>query len=65
VDSLACDSFPDAIARGFDLAARFVEDRAIEAGETSSPEHLIKAIRIVEELRTATLGHHDKPRHGI
>jgi hypothetical protein len=57
--------FPDAIARGFDLAARFVEDRAIEAGETSPPEHLVKALRVVEELRTASLGRHNKPRHGV
>lgn len=55
--------FADAIARGFDNAASFVENMAIQAGEASPPEHLVKALRIVEELRTASLGRHDQPRH--
>ena len=57
--------FTDAIARGFDRAARHVEDLAIQAGETVPPEHLVKALRIVEELRTASIGRHDKPRHVV
>jgi hypothetical protein len=57
--------FADAIARGFDNAASLVENIAIKVGEASPPEHLVKALRIVEELRTVSLGHHDKPRHGV
>ena len=50
-----------AISRGFDNAARQVEDMAIQAGESVRPEHLVKAIRVVEELRTASLGYSGKP----
>jgi hypothetical protein len=57
--------FADAIGRGFDNAASLVENLAIKVGEASPPEHLVKALRIVEELRTASLRGHDKPRHGV
>ena len=58
-------SLRDAIARGFDNAASFAENVAIQAGKNASPEHLVKAVDIIETLRTATLGKHDKPRHGV
>ena len=57
--------FYDAIKLGFDNGASEAEDLAIRFGKAASPEHLVKAIRIIEELRTATLGNHDKPRHGV
>ena len=57
--------FYDAIKLGFDDSASKTEDIAIRFGKAASPDHLVKAIRIVEELRTATLGNHDKPRHSI
>jgi hypothetical protein len=50
-----------AISRGFDNAARQVEDSAIQAGKSVPPEHLVKALRIVEDLRTATVGYSGKP----
>jgi hypothetical protein len=50
-----------AISRGFDMAASQVEDMAIQAGKSVRPEHLVKALRVVEELRTATLGYSGKP----
>ena len=55
----------DAISSGFDDAARFVEDMAIKAGKSVSPDHLVKALRVVEELRTATLGNRTKPKHVV
>lgn len=51
-----------AIVAGLNNAANQIEDMAIRFGKTASPEHTVKAIRIVEELRTAVLGDHDKPR---
>src|SRR5262249_21246593 len=57
--------FAAAIAKGFDQAARLAEDMAISAGKTVPPEHLVKTVRIIEDMRTATLGRHDKPRHGV
>jgi hypothetical protein len=53
----------DAISLGFDDAARLVEDIAIKAGKSVPPDHLVKALRVVEELRTATLGNSAKPKH--
>ncbi len=55
----------DAVKRGFDDAANDAEDTAIKLGKTASPDHLVKAIRIIEELRTATLGNPDKPTHAV
>jgi len=54
-----------AIKLGFDDASSVTEDSAIKFGKAASPEHIVKAIRIIEELRTATLGHPDKPKHAI
>ena len=54
-----------AIKQGFDDAASGVEDIAIKFGKAASPDHLVKAISIVETLRTATLGEKDKPRSGV
>jgi hypothetical protein len=52
-------------AAGLDDAADHVEHIAIRLGEAASPEHTVKALRIVEELRTAILGDQHKPRGGI
>jgi hypothetical protein len=57
--------FYDAIKLGMDNAASKIEDIAIRLGKAASPEHSVKAIRVVEELRTATLGNPDKPRRGV
>jgi hypothetical protein len=53
-----------AIRRGLDDAASKVEDFAIRAGKAARPEHGVKAIRVVEELRKA-LGYQDKPRNFV
>jgi hypothetical protein len=55
----------DAVARGFDKAANQIENCAIETGKTASSEPLVKALSIIEDLRTAILGRPDKPRQGV
>jgi hypothetical protein len=50
-----------AISAGFDDAANFVEDFAIKRGKSASPEHTVKALRVVEDLRAATFGKQQKP----
>jgi glycerol dehydrogenase-like iron-containing ADH family enzyme len=54
-----------AIASGFDDAASFVENAAIRAGKAASPDHVVKALRIIEDLRAPTLGNRTNPQHGI
>lgn len=51
------------ISNGLDAAARFVEDVAIATGKRARPEHTVKAVRVVEELRAAIFGDKAKPRH--
>jgi hypothetical protein len=55
----------DAIGRGFDYAASQIENMTIHAGEAVPAVHLAKALGIIEELQTASLGRHNKPRHGV
>jgi len=55
----------DAIRAGFDDAASQIESLAIKLGKASSPDHAVKALGIVEQLRAATISDHDKPRHGV
>jgi hypothetical protein len=45
----------DAIARGFDNAANQIEDCAPRAGRTGASDPLVKALAIIEDLRTASL----------
>lgn len=58
-------SLAPVIAKAFDNAARALEDYAIFMGKAAHPEHGVKAIRIVEELRAAVLGSPGKPKGGI
>jgi hypothetical protein len=58
-------SMRDVIADSFDQAASFLESLTIQAGSTVPPEHLARSLRVIEELRAATLGDHDKPKHGV
>jgi len=55
----------DAIKFGFDDAASDAESTAIKFGKSASPDHMVKALHIVEELRTATLGNPDKLKHVV
>jgi hypothetical protein len=54
-----------AIRQGFDDAANMVEQVAIAHGKAARPEHLVRAIKIVEELRPIALGRPDKPRREV
>jgi hypothetical protein len=42
-------------AAAFDEAATFIEMLAIKAGNSVSPDHLARALKIIEELRAATI----------
>jgi hypothetical protein len=46
-----------AIARGFDNAAIQIENLALQAEKSVPLEHFVKALGIIERLRTASLGH--------
>ena len=53
--------FGAAFARAFDHAANGIEDLAIASGKSVPPEHLVKAVKIVEDLRRAVFGNPKKP----
>ena len=40
----------------FDHATRFLGDRTFDASESAGPEELAHSLRVIEELRVATLG---------
>jgi hypothetical protein len=46
----------EAIARAFDNAANQIENSTIGTGQRASLEALVKALGVVKDLRTATLG---------
>lgn len=54
-----------AIQRGFSEAASDVENLALQSIKSPDPKRFVKALSIIEELRTATLGDHEKPKRGI
>ena len=47
------------IAEAFDEASQFLENRTFDAG-SASPGDFAHSVRIVEELRAATLGPREK-----
>jgi hypothetical protein len=55
----------DVVARGFDNAANQIEGFASPADKTVPSEQLVKALSIIENLRTATLGRNEEARHGV
>jgi hypothetical protein len=55
----------EAIRNAFDETASLLEDKTIELGETVPPEHLAHSVRVIEEMRTATFGNKDKPKHAV
>jgi hypothetical protein len=54
-----------AIVEGFNQSADVADSIAIQFGKSASPEHTVKAIRIIEEMRAMVLGDEDKPKHGV
>jgi len=53
----------DAIARGFDNATSQIENFAIQ-DKAAPSEPLVKALAIIESLRSASLGRHNEGRYG-
>jgi hypothetical protein len=54
-----------AIAGGFDDAAGMVEHLVIALGKESPPSRGVRALEIVEILRTASLGDQNQPKHTV
>jgi hypothetical protein len=52
-----------AIAEGFDQAADVAQSVAVQYGEAATPDHMVKAIRIIEEMRAMVLGRDGKPKN--
>jgi hypothetical protein len=58
-------AFGEAIKHGFDDAANMVEQIAIAHGQAARPEHLVRALKIVEELRPIALGRPAAPKRDV
>jgi hypothetical protein len=54
-----------AIIEGLNQSSNVAEDTAIMFGKAASPEHTVKALRIVEEVRAMALGNEGKPKRGV
>jgi hypothetical protein len=54
-----------AISSGFDDAAGFVESTAMKRGKSTPPQYVVEALRIVEQLRVASLGNQQKPKRRV
>jgi hypothetical protein len=54
-----------AVRAGLDDAANQIEALAIQAGANVNPAHLTKAVAIVEQLRTATVGRGPGPKQAV
>jgi hypothetical protein len=53
------------IREAFDNAANIAEEAAIRLGKAASPEHTVRALEIIEEMRVTALGSQGKPKHGV
>lgn len=53
------------ITEAFNEAANVAEHTAIQLGKVASADHTVKALGIIEEMRTVVLGNKDKPKHGV
>lgn len=52
-----------AIIQGFDQSADVGDSVALQFGDTASPDHTMKALRIIEEMRAMVLGNDSEPKH--
>jgi hypothetical protein len=52
-----------AIVEGFNQAADVADSVAVRFGNTASPEHTLKALSIIEEMRAMVLGDERKPKN--
>jgi hypothetical protein len=55
----------EAIIEGFDQSADVVDSVSMIQGIGSSPNHAVKALRIIEEVRAMVLGDDGKPKHRV
>lgn len=53
------------IKSGFDDAASQVECMALKVDAADAPDHMARALQIVEFYRSLTLGNLDEPTHGV
>jgi hypothetical protein len=53
----------EAISLGFAEAASLVENRVIKLGKPTPTDYIAEALRVVEELRSATIGDRTQPKH--
>ena len=51
------------IAEAFNEATDVAQNIAVRFGKFASPEHTVKALRIIEEMRTIALGDEGKPKN--
>ena len=54
-----------AVRDGFDDAANVTERLAIHFGKAARPEHTVKALRVVEEMRAVVFGDKGEPKHAV
>ncbi len=54
-----------AVIEGFDQSLDVAESVAVQFGKAASPEHTMKAMRIIEEMRTVVLGVGDGPKRTV
>ena len=55
----------DLVGQMFDKTIESLEQIAIKQGAQSPPEHTLKALKIVEELRSSVIGDPRHPNHGV
>jgi hypothetical protein len=58
-------SLRPAIVHGFNQAADVAESVAVQFGKSASPEHTVKALRLIEEMRAVVLGDEGKPKNAV
>jgi hypothetical protein len=51
------------ITEAFNEAADVAQSVAVQFGKSASPEHTVKALRIIEEMRAMVLGDEGKPKN--
>lgn len=56
---------PDLARAVFDDAAREFEDIAVQGRESPHSKQAVEALRVIENMRAAAIGYHDKPKGGV
>jgi len=53
------------ITEAFNEAADVAQSVAVRFGKSASPEHTVKALRIIEDMRAMVLGDESKPKNFV